>query len=276
MGSGEFSAALREMLRFMGSDVTSVAAVSSHSLKATPLSWLSKFGTKKAARKILGYHVVSKDATMDAYSRDLIAAPLRELEDVMYQIRTGRFRPDATRSGMIAKKQRVEESEPPMSRHSSIPSSPGPGSLRSWRSDEPTGEMWNDARDQGPLETDVYNWDAELVAPMGPPSPVASGESEDSLECTSGQSDSSSADEDTAGEREAEGAARAAGSVAVAPPELLVGQCLFQHRKLGTLHRRKEGVMTSLACGRLVNSNHKLLRQLPSFNWPFCSQCWPG
>ncbi len=136
--------------------------------------------------------------------------------------------------------------------------------------------MWNDGRDQGPPESDVYNWDPEMVTPLGHASPMESeAESEGSLECTSGQSDSSSADEDTAGECEAEGAARAAGAVAVDPPELLVGQCLFQHRKLGTLHRRKEGIMTSLACGRLVNSNHKLLRQLPSFKWPFCSQCWP-
>ena len=76
-----------------------VAEVSSHSLKATVLSWLAKAGVAKAARRLLGGHVKPGEKSVIEYSRDGLAGPLREIDRVLEMIRKGRFDPDATRSG---------------------------------------------------------------------------------------------------------------------------------------------------------------------------------
>ena len=71
-----------------------------HTLKGTPLSWCAKWGLDPDARAILGHHATGK-SSVECYSRDNLAKPLREFELVLQQIRTRAFSPDATRSGMI-------------------------------------------------------------------------------------------------------------------------------------------------------------------------------
>ena len=72
-----------------------------HSLKVTCLAWLAKFGTSLAMRRILGYHVAPGASVAETYARDSLAAPLRELVRVLEAVKSGRFRPDDTRSGML-------------------------------------------------------------------------------------------------------------------------------------------------------------------------------
>eukprot|EP00435_Cladocopium_sp_Y103_P035682 s3841_g9.t1 len=72
-----------------------------HCLKSTPLSWCSKAGVTSEVRQVLGHHVTGKKSH-EIYSRDLLANPLRQFEDILKQVRTGSFRPDASRSGMIS------------------------------------------------------------------------------------------------------------------------------------------------------------------------------
>jgi len=72
--------------------------VSSHSAKATMLSFLSKFGADLAIREILGAHVSHLQSVI-RYSRDALAEPLRVMCRMLNDIRIGRFVPDATRSG---------------------------------------------------------------------------------------------------------------------------------------------------------------------------------
>lgn len=52
-------------------------------------------------RRILGYHVAPGASVAETYARDSLAAPLRELVRVLEAVKSGRFRPDDTRSGML-------------------------------------------------------------------------------------------------------------------------------------------------------------------------------
>ena len=71
-----------------------------HTLKGTPLSWCAKWGLDPDCRAILGHHATGR-SSVECYSRDNLAKPLREFELVLQQIRTKAFSPDSTRSGMI-------------------------------------------------------------------------------------------------------------------------------------------------------------------------------
>jgi hypothetical protein len=107
LSNGEFGGArmttqdgtfiLRKLLGDAG--VASVEAYGTHSAKATLLSWSAKAGLSNTDRKLLGGHADSKDKSMDEYSRDVLAKPLVALGVLLHDVRSGRFNPDATRSG---------------------------------------------------------------------------------------------------------------------------------------------------------------------------------
>jgi len=86
---------------------SSLDEVSSHSLKCTVLSWLAKAGTEPHHRLVLGHHSTQK-GSLETYSRDMLAAPLRALEDVLRRIRVGALHPDLTRSGHIQEPTRPD------------------------------------------------------------------------------------------------------------------------------------------------------------------------
>ena len=52
-------------------------------------------------RRLLGYHIDPKNKSVETYSRDCLAAPLRALDAVLLQIRRQSFQPDCTRGGMM-------------------------------------------------------------------------------------------------------------------------------------------------------------------------------
>eukprot|EP00435_Cladocopium_sp_Y103_P045840 s612_g13.t1 len=79
-----------------------VSEVGTHSLKATALSWCSKFGLEISTRRALGYHHTNADRSVNTYARDAMAAPLRSLQQVLDAIAEQKFFPDRTRSGMFA------------------------------------------------------------------------------------------------------------------------------------------------------------------------------
>eukprot|EP00435_Cladocopium_sp_Y103_P015409 s326_g3.t1 len=78
-----------------------------HALKSTPLSWCAKAGLDQPTRLLLGHHTTGKQSA-DVYARDVLAAPLREFDIVLQNIRNGSLRPDATRSGMVGKVTEVD------------------------------------------------------------------------------------------------------------------------------------------------------------------------
>lgn len=80
--------------------------VSSQGCKATSLSWAAKFNLPVTSRQLLGRHIPSHLTSAMTYSRDCLAGPLREYDDVLLQIRSGEFLPDCSRSGRF-KESRV-------------------------------------------------------------------------------------------------------------------------------------------------------------------------
>ena len=102
---------LRGVLQGLGFATRDVAPLGTHSCKATALSWTAKFGLDSATRRTLGYHSSKEDRMTHVYSRDAIAAPVRELQRVLTEIREKRFKPDETRSGYFRTEQELQESD---------------------------------------------------------------------------------------------------------------------------------------------------------------------
>ena len=72
--------------------------LSSHSGKATLLSWAAKFGLPLETREILGRHSRSASTTAAIYSRDLQGHAIEGLMSVLHAVRSGRFNPEVCRS----------------------------------------------------------------------------------------------------------------------------------------------------------------------------------
>ncbi|CAE7452742.1 unnamed protein product, partial [Symbiodinium sp. CCMP2456] len=101
---------LRSLLYKCGFDPAVVKQYGTHSLKSTTLSWCAKYGMTRITRATLGYHSKGRNGTEMIYGRDNIAAPVRELEDILQRVMTGRFRPDASRSGYLAPEDEISDS----------------------------------------------------------------------------------------------------------------------------------------------------------------------
>ena len=93
--SQEASAWLTQLLRKRD---PSMERVTTHSLKHTPLGWLSKYDIYGETQTLLSHHSTGALSTL-AYSRDALSGPLRQFERLLKQIRLGAFTPDSTRSG---------------------------------------------------------------------------------------------------------------------------------------------------------------------------------
>ena len=97
--AAEVSSMLR---RFVGASDpvpgSEVESVSSHSLKATTLSWCARFGLSPSTRSLLGRHTYSLNETFAIYSRDLACSPAAELQKVIDAVADGKFLPDSQRS----------------------------------------------------------------------------------------------------------------------------------------------------------------------------------
>ena len=106
LGSDEAGRWLRYLLQPSGAEAA-LGRISSHSMKATCLSYLAKRGINHQDRRILGHHVSGERMTL-SYSRDAASRPLRVLEKVLREIRVGTFDPDSSRSGRI-KKRKLED-----------------------------------------------------------------------------------------------------------------------------------------------------------------------
>ena len=102
---------LREVLTLAGFAMPSLLNVGMHTPKHTLLSWCSKFGVKKDVRRDLGGHVQAADHSVAAYSRDMLAMPLRKLEDVLEAVANGSFDPEATRSGRFRREPKAEATQ---------------------------------------------------------------------------------------------------------------------------------------------------------------------
>ena len=103
INAGQTTEWMRFILHKLGVPLSQLVNVGSHSCKATLLSWCAKAGVSRDDRRILGYHATPGDSSVDAYARDIQAAPLAALARLLTMIRNGIFLPDETRSGRWAR-----------------------------------------------------------------------------------------------------------------------------------------------------------------------------
>ena len=82
--STEIAEFLNEALQLEGEDI-----VTSHTLKATTLSWASKYGLDEPTRTLLGHHQLHGDRSLSAYSRDMLSRPLALYQAMLKNIRAG-------------------------------------------------------------------------------------------------------------------------------------------------------------------------------------------
>ena len=77
---------------------SSDASLTSHSMKATTLSWSAKAEMPREQRRILGRHSSTVQDSDSCYSRDMSIGPVNSLKKVIEMVRDGTFCPDAKRS----------------------------------------------------------------------------------------------------------------------------------------------------------------------------------
>ena len=99
MTTGEASAILKDML----ADTLNEGDCSptTHSLKATVLSWLSKDGAPLELRRIAGHHMDPSSRSVLTYSRDALLSVLVRINKIILKIADGSFDPDQTRAEFL-------------------------------------------------------------------------------------------------------------------------------------------------------------------------------
>ena len=100
MSSEELTAVVVDALETAGFEDKFLGGISSHSLKATWLTALGKFGTPQGARQLLGYHVAKGESSALNYNRDNLAHPLELFLEVIEKVKRGEFVPDEKRGSM--------------------------------------------------------------------------------------------------------------------------------------------------------------------------------
>ena len=243
------------------------AGLTGHGLKATTLSMLSKFGASEEVRLILGHHSLRKKSTLESYSRDIQAAPLRVLESMFLAIKRGQFHPDMTRSGMMSEQHQQQSyngfpgvgkldcdvqilSEKPM-----IRLQPGPY--------QRVGEDVNPGADVD--HDNVKTSDAETPD-------LQAEHMDDDYPGDSASGSSSSESEFT--DDEVLRTLQSANDV----PEFVwkEGCSVFQNLKTKTLHLLPAGVPKTFVCGRELTSDYDAFRpRVVSNDWK-CKQCDKG
>ena len=104
MSSQQITKWLRGILAEVSPDSS---RLSSHSLKATGLTWAASAGVALDTRRLLAHHVHDSARSTETYSRDVLAPAARIFEEVLLAIRDGDFVPDNPRGSQIRTRQRV-------------------------------------------------------------------------------------------------------------------------------------------------------------------------
>ena len=103
MTTAEESYWLKDSLVLAGLKEPEASGFSTHSLKATPLSWAAKSATfDLQERLILGHHLDEETKMVVTYARDAIAATREKVYCMLETVRRSIFDPDASRAEGIA------------------------------------------------------------------------------------------------------------------------------------------------------------------------------
>lgn len=259
---GDASKWLRELLLRAGFTASQVKGISSHSLKATALSWCAKFGMQREHRQVLGYHVVAGSASALHYSRDEQAYPLSLLQEVYEEIRSGNFNPDATRSGY---KLRVRKGPdwPELE--------PAATDRESFLAPKPKAQAAFDIKRRKEVDTQLTGDGVSDVVVVSDPEQQFSEVENDSS--TSGSESSESGDkvdEELADIRACD-VPLALVPASVARAAAKSGVRMFFHSLWCTVHCEHAEDPTKLACGRSIHAGFELLSSNCNLERPKCS-----
>ena len=230
--------------------------ITSHSAKATCLSWLAKMGVGREDRDILGRHVNVLQGAGPLYSRDIISAPLRKLEDTIAKISGKQFWPDHNRSGLFTPvpntatdgldEVMLDES------HFARPSTPAYAAPET-KSEEVSADVISIHSDSDQSES------------------LRESEKEEASSCESVEGSSDQEDEQLlAVSRES--------NVAVGSDVLFPGILFYRHRRSGICHtvrnnNLEECHLPSFDGGRLLNDNYEKV-EMPFARIVKCSLCF--
>lgn len=100
LGTDECGVWLRLLLQMNPVASQNDVRITSHSCKCTILSYAAKRGLPHEERLVLGHHA-HQGRMADVYARDAEARPMRMMEELLSEIRAGRFFPDESRAGRL-------------------------------------------------------------------------------------------------------------------------------------------------------------------------------
>ena len=233
LSSTEAGSWMRDLLKVDSSNKQ--VKVTSHSLKATCLSYAAKRGCSFEDRLSLGYHTHSLKMAL-CYSRDGAARPLRVLEQILREVREKVFNPDDTRSGRL----RVVQS---------------------------LGSDMLQAASENVIDS------FEVVSPLQ--TAVETVEKPDGNEIDANSPEASVSDHATTGsETESDVDTTVRPKVSYKDIQAPDGTVLHQHAKLKTLHLMKSENRLVFLCGRKTNSSYKTAEGRHAFDTPKCRQCF--
>ena len=266
--SSEATRLLRDLL-----DLDDASGVSSHTLKATTLTWCGKRGLSEDECLLLGHHVTGSKSRA-VYSRELLSAPLRAYTALIREICDGDFRPDASRSGWLSERAllRLRPSE----QASSLVQEPLGGAVQLTTGmtvdefQEILGGVTPDATSQDKSDSFIHVEAPERDA--SPQLPESGDERSDEEQASSSSSSSSSSSESPS---EGGNALREEKLLqdAGAAQDFDIPGPLWQHYKSKMLHKASGENKT--VCGRHVKS--PIYDYLPGGSvsrWTRCAVCF--
>ena len=211
--------------------------VSSHSLKATTLSWLAKLGVDKHTRLMLGHHA-THSGSLDSYSRDLLAQPLRVYQDMLARVANNSFNPDSTRSGYLV--------------------DPAVGGTTGGTTIDGKADKKGDG-DDVPLD------DSGTMA----------GQEGGPADDTSSEDSSSSSDETSSTDEEPDEHTFQSEHAAAKDAEVWKDDCLmYRHARTKTLHLKSIGSERELLnCGRKLSDDYIPVAKSAFMEFRKCKQC---
>ena len=236
------------------------AGLTSHGLKATVLSWMAKLGAHDDTRLILGHHSLRGKTSLESYSRDMQAAPLREMSKCIEMIKNHQFLPDATRSGQMPADRGREQ----------------PG--HTFVSQAGRNDVISEAAPHAETKSETIEILSDESGALSDPADSWTRINMERVPESESSSDSSSDDTSDSGsavEREA----ASAGIDRIRPSVVWRANChVYQHVRTKTLHLKAHGSGTDiLVCGRHLGKDMKdVTGKVSVMSFNKCKQCNAG
>ena len=255
---------IRELFLAYGPKSLSCNRVTSHSGKATILSWASKFGMDKSYRKCLGHHLEAGELSVTTYSRSALDQPLQAVVHMLQMINDKKFDPDSSRLHRQKMARMVLNSSDPYV------------GFNHEADESVQGAEWEHCSDAGKDNFERFEAAVMGESPSKDSAEVNACEDSDVSSQSSISSESSSDDSvDEGVTKDDEKAQSELSPLCHDRPNPFVDSAgipltVMQHIHSGTLHCRREPAR--LFCNRIVSHSYTVVTKL-KLQWPVCAQC---